>query len=92
MSVQTSVFCSTNLDSPLENGNHRGSGVTLNTGKSKVLTTAMSDPFQVFSAKKFPGMIESTALSKKFASQGIRIPVRHSGDKADNDGDYAYED
>jgi hypothetical protein len=48
----------------------------------------MSDPFQVFSAKKFPGMIESTALSKKFASQGIRIPVRHSGDKnADDDED-----
>jgi hypothetical protein len=48
----------------------------------------MSDPFQVFSAKKFPGMIESTALSKKFASQGIRIPVRHAGDKnADDDDD-----
>ena len=78
--------------SPLENGTHRGSGIILNTGKSKVLTTAMSDPFQVFSAKKFPGMIESTALSKKFAAQGIRIPVRHSGDKADNDADYADED
>jgi len=48
----------------------------------------MSDPFQVFSAKKFPGMIESTALSKKFAAQGIRIPVRHAGDKnADDDDD-----
>jgi hypothetical protein len=59
----------------------------LNTGKSKVLTTAMSDPFQVFSAKKFPGMIESTALSKKFAAQGIRIPVRHAGDKNAEDED-----
>lgn len=52
----------------------------------------MSDPFQVFSAKKFPGMIESTALSKKFAAQGIRIPVRHSGDKNDNDADYPDDD
>jgi Velvet factor len=42
----------------------------------------MSEPFVVFSAKKFPGMIESTDLSKAFAHQGIRIPVRHAG--ADN--------
>jgi hypothetical protein len=67
-------------DRPPENGN-RGPGVSLNMGKSKVLTTAMSEPFLVYSAKKFPGMIESTDLSKKFASQGIRIPVRHSGEK-----------
>jgi hypothetical protein len=41
----------------------------------------MSKPFTVHSAKKFPGMCESTELSKKFAQQGIRIPVRHAGDK-----------
>lgn len=40
----------------------------------------MSDSFIVYSAKKFPGMIESTELSKAFAGQGIRIPVRHAGD------------
>jgi len=52
----------------------------------------MSDAFQVYSAKKFPGMLESTALSKKFAAQGIRIPVRHSNDKNDNDADYGDDD
>ena len=46
------------------------------------MATATSDAFTVFSAKKFPGMIESTELSKAFASQGIRIPVRHAGENA----------
>jgi hypothetical protein len=65
---------------------HRGTpGVSLHTGRSKVLCTAMSVPFTVFSAKKFPGMIESTELSKKFAAQGIRIPVRHSAEKKSDD-------
>ena len=54
----------------------------LNKGQSKVLATAMSDSFTVYSAKKFPGMIESTELSKAFAAQGIRIPVRHAGEHA----------
>jgi len=56
-------------------------------GKSKVLASEMSAVFQVFSAKKFPGMIESTELSKKFASQGIRIPVRHANEKKEDDDD-----
>jgi hypothetical protein len=56
--------------------------VLLNKGPSKVLATATSDSFTVFSAKKFPGMIESTELSKAFAAQGIRIPVRHAGENA----------
>jgi hypothetical protein len=38
-----------------------------------------SEPFQVFSAKKFPGVIESTTLSKCFALQGIKIPIRKDG-------------
>jgi SH3-like domain-containing protein len=38
-----------------------------------------SEPFQVFLAKKFPGMVESTPLSKWFALQGINIPVRKDG-------------
>jgi hypothetical protein len=40
------------------------------------LAYTFSDKFQVFSAKKFPGVIESTALSKCFAAQGIKIPIR----------------
>jgi hypothetical protein len=54
-------------------------------GKSKIMTTALSDQFLVYSAKKFPGMIESTELSRKFASQGIRIPVRHANEKKTDD-------
>jgi len=61
--------------------------VGLHMGRSKVLTTAMSQQFEVYSAKKFPGMIESTELSKKFAAQGIRIPVRHANEKNDDESE-----
>lgn len=54
----------------------------LNTGSAPVLASCFSDVFQVFSAKKFPGVIESTALSKCFATQGIKIPIRKDGPKA----------
>jgi len=57
----------------------------LNTTKSPVLAWAFSQPFQVFSAKKFPGVIESTPLSKCFAGQGIKIPIRKDGQKGDKD-------
>lgn len=67
-----------------ESGDTRRPGVQLNRGKSKVLVSVMSEPFQVFSAKKFPGMIESTPLSKAFAGQGIRIPVRHGNNNETN--------
>jgi hypothetical protein len=64
--------------------------VALNRGTSKVLATVMSEPFKVFSAKKFPGMIESTPLSKAFAHQGIRIPVRHgNNDQTRSNGNNA---
>ncbi|KAL4929211.1 velvet factor family protein [Aspergillus undulatus] len=51
----------------------------INRGSAPILATAFSEPFQVFSAKKFPGVIESTALSKCFALQGIKIPIRKDG-------------
>ncbi|CAG8762737.1 6034_t:CDS:2, partial [Cetraspora pellucida] len=35
-----------------------------------------SSSFRAYFAKKFPGMTESTALSKAFARQGIKIPIR----------------
>lgn len=60
-------------------GNGNGNG--LNTGKAPVLATVFSDVFQVYSAKKFPGVIESTPLSRVFASQGIKIPIRKDGPK-----------
>ena len=62
----------------------------LNTSKTQVLASVFSDSFQVFSAKKFPGVIESTPLSKVFAAQGIKIPIRKDGmkgDAKDDDGD-----
>jgi len=43
------------------------------------LATVFSKPFKVWSAKKFPGVIESTDLSKCFAAQGIKIPIRKDG-------------
>ncbi|KAF9086107.1 hypothetical protein BGX23_009130 [Mortierella sp. AD031] len=41
-----------------------------------VLATVFSAPFEIFHAKRFPGMIKSTALSKKLFDQGVRIPLR----------------
>ena len=35
-----------------------------------------SEPFIVFSAKKFPGLAESTALSRVVAEQGCRVRIR----------------
>lgn len=69
-------------------GNH-----TLNTGRAPVLSTCFSEPFQVYSAKKFPGVIESTPLSKAFASQGIKIPIRKDGPKTlNNQAEYDNDD
>lgn len=47
--------------------------------KAPILACCYSKPFSVFSAKKFPGVCESTPLSKCFASQGIKIPIRKEG-------------
>ncbi|KAI9717537.1 MAG: hypothetical protein M1812_004678 [Candelaria pacifica] len=59
-----------------------GDGPALNTKTAPILASVFSDAFQVFSAKKFPGVIESTKLSKCFATQGIKIPIRKDGPKA----------
>ncbi len=70
-----------------------GSGNSLNTGKAPVLASAFSEVFQVYSAKKFPGVIESTPLSKAFAAQGIKIPIRKDGPKpANNQADFDADD
>ncbi|KAL1963523.1 hypothetical protein VTN77DRAFT_8104 [Rasamsonia byssochlamydoides] len=58
----------------------------LNHGSAPVLASVFSEPFQVFSAKKFPGVIESTPLSKCFALQGIKIPIRKDGVKGRGQG------
>jgi hypothetical protein len=62
-------------------------------GKAKVLAQIFSEPFQVYSAKKFPGVCESTPLSKCFATQGVKIPIRKEAadglkhSKDDSDGE-----
>ncbi|KAJ2718435.1 hypothetical protein GGI07_005759 [Coemansia sp. Benny D115] len=38
--------------------------------------TILSDCFSVYSPKRFPGMMESTPLSKLFSEQGLRIRIR----------------
>ncbi|KAJ2394398.1 hypothetical protein GGI05_002055 [Coemansia sp. RSA 2603] len=42
------------------------------------ISTVDSEPFDVFSIKTFPGMIESTALSRALAQQGLKIPIRNT--------------
>ncbi|KAK5110855.1 hypothetical protein LTR62_005566 [Meristemomyces frigidus] len=59
----------------------------LQRGRAPVLAHVFSDEFQVFSAKKFPGVIESTALSKCFAHQGIKIPIRKDASKEGKEDD-----
>ncbi len=66
----------------------------VNTGKAPVLASCFSDVFTVYSAKKFPGVCESTPLSICFAAQGIKIPIRKEGagnGKGGNDGDDEYD-
>ena len=43
---------------------------------SPMLALSWSKPFKVYSAKKFPGVIKGTPLSRKFADQGIKISIR----------------
>ncbi|KAJ1654084.1 hypothetical protein IWQ61_005922 [Dispira simplex] len=38
--------------------------------------SALSSPFTVYSAKKFPGMDPSTSLSQTFAKQGLKVRMR----------------
>ena len=55
--------------------------------KSPVLARCFSDVFSVYSAKRFPGVVESTPLSRCFATQGIRIPIRKDAAKGEKEKD-----
>ena len=73
-------FSFINLRSTQAPGSAQGSDPnSLVKGKAKVLAQVFSEPFQVYSAKKFPVVCESTQLSKCFASQGVKIPIRKEG-------------
>ena len=61
-----------------------GSGSNGLRKTAPVLASCFSDAFQVFSAKRFPGVIESTPLSKCFANQGIKIPIRQNDSTGNN--------
>ncbi|RKP09082.1 velvet factor [Thamnocephalis sphaerospora] len=54
---------------------------------SQVESEVFSEPFTVFSAKRFPGMIESTPLSRCFAKQGVKIPVRKDANRGGRSDD-----
>lgn len=84
-------FVNVGRPSTSPNGQPANQNSIINTGKAPVLASCFSDVFQVFSAKKFPGVCESTGLSKCFASQGIKIPIRKEGATSkggDDDDDY----
>lgn len=60
------------------------------------LATVFSQAFKVYSAKKFPGVAESTELSRIFAHQGVKISIRKDDkngkrkrDESDDEGDIA---
>ncbi|KAJ2582894.1 hypothetical protein GGH95_001288, partial [Coemansia sp. RSA 1836] len=44
------------------------------------IDSVFTDPFDVYSIKTFPGMIESTPLSRTLAMQGLKIPIRNTQD------------
>ncbi|KAJ2766612.1 hypothetical protein IWQ57_004290, partial [Coemansia nantahalensis] len=67
--------------------NLEGEDDNLLTDKTDIPAKAFTDVFRVYSAKQFPGMMESTPLSKHFARQGVKIPVRKEAGKQDADPD-----
>ncbi|EHK26694.1 uncharacterized protein TRIVIDRAFT_167298 [Trichoderma virens Gv29-8] len=72
-------------------GAHGGAG-KVNTGRAPILASCFSEVFNVYSAKKFPGVCESTPLSKTFAAQGIKIPIRKDANLKGGDGEDDYVD
>jgi hypothetical protein len=84
-------FVNVGVSASPTNSNGPSSSVAMtgvNTGKAPVLAACFSEVFTVYSAKRFPGVVESTNLSKCFATQGIKIPIRKDGPgKGDKDKD-----
>lgn len=52
---------------------------TANGGSFDFRMEVKSQDFVVYSAKKFPGLTESTALSRVVAEQGCRVRIRRDG-------------
>ena len=51
-------------------------------GYTPIITEALSDVFTVFTAKEFPGMRPSTALTRALKRQGCAISVKKGNEKA----------
>jgi len=85
-------FVNVGAPSTTPNGNPANQVSIVNTGKAPILASCFSDMFTVFSAKKFPGVVESTPLSKCFATQGIKIPIRKDGPSKSNNREEYDED
>lgn len=49
--------------------------------RSTIVATAMSEPFQVYNAKDFPGMKASTPLTKRLKEQGCLISIKKGNEK-----------
>ncbi|KAJ7686085.1 velvet factor [Mycena rosella] len=47
----------------------------VHTNVSPVLAQIFTEPFTVYSAKRFPGVPETTALSIAFGNQGLKLPL-----------------
>ncbi|BGP21820.1 velvet factor family protein [Rhodotorula toruloides] len=51
---------------------------SMHASTSQSNVTVLTDEFQVFTAKRFTGMLDPTPLSQCFAKQGVRIPTRRA--------------
>ncbi|KAJ4002872.1 hypothetical protein NW752_012332 [Fusarium irregulare] len=73
-------------------GGPGGLGANVNQGRAPILASCYSQDFSVYSAKKFPGVCESTPLSKTFALQGIKIPIRKDANiKGEGEDEIMYD-
>lgn len=54
--------------------------------RSIIRAELLSDVFQTFSAKDFPGMLESTPLAKALKFQGCNIPTKKGNDRGGGGG------
>ncbi|KAK3341003.1 velvet factor-domain-containing protein [Neurospora tetraspora] len=54
--------------------------------RSSIVATAMSEPFQVYNAKDFPGMKASTPLTKRLKEQGCLISIKKGNEKGGSGG------
>ncbi|KAF7800134.1 hypothetical protein EIP86_011379 [Pleurotus ostreatoroseus] len=56
-------------------------GFRVHASMSPVLAQTFTEPFVVFSAKRFPGVPDTTALSIALGNQGQKLPLRNRNNK-----------